>query len=118
MPPNPRDNLRPGDLVPRKRVENVIADALYRPWNRGLPGIRQALAVSLVDRLLYFRLLAPDVEGMNTGAHQRPLTDAGWLPPHRVARLHEYAGHLHFAGAFTEAGILTAILKGEDPDYG
>lgn len=118
MPPNPRDHLGPGDVVPRARVEEVVADALYRPWNRGLPAFRRALAKAIVDKLLYFRLLSADVEGMNTGAHQRIMTTAGWLPPHRAQRLREYAEHLSWAGALTEAGIITAILEGEDPEYG
>lgn len=64
MPPNPRDNLTPGRLVPRERVEHAIANALYGPENHGDPRGRLAKAAKVVDRLLHFRLLAADVEGM------------------------------------------------------
>lgn len=115
MPPNPRDNLAGGE-VPRERVEVVVAEALRGTGMGILTRTTQARAV--VDRLLYFRLLSQDVEGMRNQHGYAPLHAAGWLAPHRVDRLKEYAEALRDAGALTEAGIITAILNGEDPEYG
>jgi hypothetical protein len=61
VPPNPRDHLRPGDEVPQQRVANVIADALAVEFP-GHPDLRDRLGALVVERLDYFRLLAPDVE--------------------------------------------------------
>lgn len=58
MPPNPRDNLRPGEDVPQQRVCEVIADAL-RPMP---PAERERAALAIVEWLDYFQLLAHDVE--------------------------------------------------------
>jgi hypothetical protein len=78
MPPNPRDNLRHGAVVPLDRVKEVVEDAIRRlaagldlpaellatdggnhwaTWTKE----REAVAAAVVERLTYFRLLAMDV---------------------------------------------------------
>jgi hypothetical protein len=69
MPPNPRDHLGANDPVPLDRVEEVIADALRSALPPSIvhrPLIDSA-AARIIDRLGYFKLLAPDVEGASFG---------------------------------------------------
>lgn len=61
MPPNPRDNLRAHQQVPIERVRDVIADSLAAMLY-GDPHYRDELAALAVERLAYFKLLAPDVD--------------------------------------------------------
>jgi hypothetical protein len=58
------------------------------------------------------------LDGLDTHAAQKPLVDRGWLPPHRLETLREYVEALRDGGALVEAGIITEILAGGDPEYG
>lgn len=64
--------------------------------------------------------MARDVSasGSATKAMQLPFVERGWQPPHRVEKLKEYVEALRDAGALVEAGIITEILDGGDPEYG
>lgn len=87
MPPNPRDNLGPGQLIPLARVREVVENSLaHELW--GNPALRAEYADIVVGRLAYFKLLAPDVEGANFG-----------FVPHRVPVPPSYLAEVAAAGA-------------------
>lgn len=79
MPSNPRDNLH-GGRVPLDRVQEKVAEVLWRS-DAVLTGPEaERLAEAVVRRLGYYRLLAEDVEPTHcmpaNGVHATPHSGA------------------------------------------